>query len=117
VHRDGVQVWPHTHLITSETYGDEIVLRFEDSLTVTVDQVALATGYQTDLNRVPFLAQGNVLSKLQTRNGYPVLDEHFQTNLAGLFITSLPSTQDFGPFFGFTVGVRAAAHLIGRALK
>jgi thioredoxin reductase len=117
VRRDGVQVWPHTHLIGSEAHGDELVLYFEDSLKVVVDQLALATGYQTDMSRVPFLAQGNALSKLQTRNGYPVLDKHFQTNLAGLFITSLPSTQDFGPFFGFTVGVRAAAHLIGRTLK
>jgi hypothetical protein len=116
IRRDGVYVWAHTHLAACEAHGDELVVRFESGTTAVVDQLVLATGYQTDMNRVPFLAQGNMLSRLQTRNGCPVLDAHFQTNLAGLFITSLPSTQDFGPFLGFTVGVRAAAHIIGRAL-
>jgi thioredoxin reductase len=114
--KDGVYVWAHTHLVSCEAHGDEVIVRFESGTTVAVDQLVLATGYQTDMSRVPLLAQGNVLPMLQTRNGYPILDEHFQTNLTGLFITSLPSTQDFGPFFGFTVGVRAAAHIIGHAL-
>jgi hypothetical protein len=41
-----------------------------------------------------------------------VLDDHFQTSIPGLFITSMPATQDFGPFFSFTVAVRASAQLI-----
>jgi hypothetical protein len=51
-----------------------------------------------------------------TRNGFPVLDEHFQTNVSGLFMTSMMATQDFGPFFAFTISVRASARLIGQAL-
>ena len=46
----------------------------------------------------------------------PVLDEHFQTNIPGLFITSMAAGQDFGPFFGFTISVRTSAQLIGQAL-
>jgi hypothetical protein len=34
-----------------------------------------------------------------------------------LFITSMPATHDFGPFFGFTVAVRAAAELICERLR
>ena len=41
------------------------------------------------------------------------LCEQFQTNIPGLFITSLPATQDFGPFFGFTYGVGTSAKVIG----
>jgi hypothetical protein len=46
-----------------------------------------------------------------------VLDEHLQSSVAGLFMTSMLATRDFGPFFGFTVAVRTSAKLIGQALR
>ena len=45
-------------------------------------------------------------------NGFPVLDESFQTSLPGLYITGFSATQDFGPFFGFVKGAPAAAILL-----
>jgi hypothetical protein len=66
---------------------------------------------------VPFLNKGNILSKLAIQNNFPVLDEHLHTNLPGLFITSMSASQDFGPFFGFTIAVRTSAKLIGEALN
>jgi FAD-dependent urate hydroxylase len=45
-------------------------------------------------------------------DGFPVLDEAFQSSIAGLYITGFASTRDFGPFFGFTKGCPAAAMLI-----
>jgi hypothetical protein len=50
-------------------------------------------------------------------NGVPVLDQHLQTSVAGLFMTSMVATRDFGPFFAFTVAVRTSAKLIGQALR
>src|SRR6516165_3987815 len=76
----------------------------------------LATRYRVQIDRVPFLARGNILDRLLTHDGFPKLDEHFQTNIPRRFITSLPATQDFGPFFGFTYGVGASAKLIGQAI-
>jgi hypothetical protein len=70
-----------------------------------------------DIHRVPFLATGPVRDRLQVRNGFPVLDEHFQTSIPGLFITSMAATQDFGPFFGFTVSARVSALSIGHSLR
>jgi hypothetical protein len=66
---------------------------------------------------IPFLSRGNMLSRLQTSNGYPVLDEHFQSNIPGQFMTSMAATQDFGAFFAFTVSVGATARIIGAFLK
>jgi len=45
-----------------------------------------------------------------------VLDDHLQTSVPGLFITSMPAIQDFGPFFGFTIAVRVSAKLICEAI-
>jgi hypothetical protein len=46
-----------------------------------------------------------------------VLDEHFQTSVAGLFMPGFVATRDFGPFFGFVRGCPAAATLIVSGLR
>jgi FAD-dependent urate hydroxylase len=81
-----------------------------------VDHIILATGYKVNIGQVPFLAAGNVGAILATRNGFPVLDEQFQTNLLGLYIASVAANQDFGPFFGFTIATRTSARLVGAAV-
>jgi len=80
--------------------------------TLNIDHVVLATGYKVDIKRLPLLAAGNILDVLETRNGFPLLDDHLETSVPGLFITSMPAMQDFGPFFGFTISVRTSAKLI-----
>jgi hypothetical protein len=92
-----------------------VTLNTEDK--IAVDHIILATGYRVNMAQVPFLVRGNLLEKLDIRNGYPVLDERFQSSLPGLFITSMPATQDFGPFMAFTVSVGASAKVIGPALQ
>ena len=64
-----------------------------------------------------YLSNGNILKELETKNGYPVLDEYFQSNIPGLFLASFPATQDFGPFFGFVIGEPAAARIIGSYIE
>ena len=117
VMKDTVKLWPNTQFVAcDELPGGDLVVRLDNGETLTVDHVILATGYKVKIDQVPLLAQGNILDKLATRNGFPVLDEHFQTNLPGLFITSMPANQDFGPFFAFTISVRTSAKLIGQAI-
>ena len=77
-------------------------------------RVVFATGYRADLTKVPYLA--GVLGQVKVAHGFPVLDDAFQTSLAGLYITGFSATQDFGPFFGFVRGSPAAATLITRDL-
>jgi len=50
-----------------------------------VDQIILATGYKVNLSQIPFLADGDVLKRLDSKNGFPVLDEHLQSSVPGLF--------------------------------
>lgn len=106
-----LRVYPNTELATCT--GD-LAVTLTNGETFDVDQVVLATGYKVDIAKLPFLAAGNLLPQLETRNGFPILDDHFQTSIPGLFITSMPAGQDFGPFFGFTVSVRTSARLIAQ---
>ena len=91
-------------------------IKLDNGDTFIADDVILATGYKVNLESVPFLVNGNLLAKISVKNGSPVLDPHFQTSVDGLYITSMPAGQDFGPFFGFTVSVRTSAKIIGSAV-
>ena len=113
-----VSLWPNAEVSRSEIDGDHsISLDLTSGARLHADHVILATGYKVDIHRVPFLSTGPVRDRLQVRNGFPVLDEHFQTSIPGLFITSMAATQDFGPFFGFTVSARVSALSIGHSLR
>jgi cation diffusion facilitator CzcD-associated flavoprotein CzcO len=117
LHDDRVNVWPRTEVAScTERDHGELNVELSNGANVVVDQIILATGYKVNIAQLPLLASGNILNDLKTRNGFPELDAHFETSVRGLFITSMPATQDFGPFFGFTIAVRAAAQLICAAL-
>jgi FAD-dependent urate hydroxylase len=103
--------WPHNSVTGVMARPDgtaRVALASEDELTV--DRIIFATGYKADLTRVPYLA--GVMEEIRTEDGFPVLDEAFQSSVAGLYFPGFSATRDFGPFFGFTKGCPAAASLI-----
>jgi thioredoxin reductase len=111
---DAIKICPNSRVASCrELPNGELEVILDVGRTLIVDHIFLATGYKVQMSRIPFLGAGNILSKLTTRNDYPLLDEHFQSDIPGLFFTSLPATQDFGPFFGFVIGAPASARVIG----
>ena len=117
VQQPGISLWPRTRLVACDVQpGGELLVQFDSGERLVIDHIILATGYKVNIAQIPFLAKGNIAATLATHNGFPVLDEHLQTNLPGLFITSMAANQDFGPFFAFTVSTRTSATLIGAAI-
>ena len=115
---DNVHLWPKTRVAGSVLNGaGSTRVCFDTGEEIDVDEVIFATGYAVDITRVPFLRDGNVLQHIEVQDGFPVLNTHLQTTSGGLFMTSMAATRDFGPFFGFTVAVRASARLIGDAVS
>jgi thioredoxin reductase len=88
----------------------EIEAELSGGERLTVDHVVLATGYKPDLTNVGYLRP--MLDRIDTTDGFPALDEHFQTSVPGLFMPGFVGTRDFGPFFGFVRGCPAASTLI-----
>jgi cation diffusion facilitator CzcD-associated flavoprotein CzcO len=118
IRKDGVRLWPNANVVACERLADNALkLTLDSGGAIVVDQVILATGYKVDVGRIPFLAGTEILTRLAVRDGCPALDERFQSNIPGLFFTSMCATQDFGAFFAFTVSVRASARVIGAALR
>jgi len=109
---DRARILPRTEVLSSVEDNGDLKVTLTSGEEIRCDQIILATGYKVDITRLPILSAGKILDQLETRNGFPVLDDHFQTSIRGLFITSMPATQDFGPFFGFTIAVRVSAKLI-----
>lgn len=114
IDNDSVNIWPKSRVVVCDTLATgELKVNLDTGTTLIVDHVVLATGYKVNMEKVPFLAAGTILNDLRTSDGYPVLDEHLQSSIPGLFFTSMPATQRFGPFFAFTVSVVASTKIIG----
>lgn len=112
---DRIALWPNRSVVACEPDGsDGFRARLDGGETLEADHAILATGYRVDLERLPWLR--SLCDRIDLRDGFPRLDTTMQTSLPGLYITSMPATRDFGSFFAFTVSVRAAARIIGRAI-
>jgi len=93
-----------------EPASGELNVRLSIGLRVAVDRVVLATGYRADIARLPWLE--GVLDRVRVSEGFPELDEGFQTSLPGLYMTGFVATRDFGPFFGFVRATPVSSALI-----
>lgn len=117
IDNETVSIWPESNVVDcKEMHTGEMEIKLDTGVTLIVDHIVLATGYKVNMDNMPFLKEGNILSLLHTEDGHPVLDEKLQTNIPGLFVTSMAATRDFGLFFAFTVSVNASAKIIGSAV-
>jgi cation diffusion facilitator CzcD-associated flavoprotein CzcO len=108
---DGIHRWPGTEVTEAAPGADgELRVVLSNGTGLAADRVVFGSGYRADLAKVPYFAR--VLKDVKVSNGFPVLDEAFQTSVDGLYVTGFSATQDFGPFFGFVKGSPAAATLI-----
>ena len=114
VMRPGVTLWPRTTLLSCHETSGALAAKLDNGQTLLVDHVILATGYRARIEQVPFLS--SLAESIAVQDGFPVLDDYFQTSIPGVYITSMLAMRDFGPFFAFTVSARTSARVIGRAL-
>ena len=113
--KPSVHRWPHASITACRELPDRIEVELSDDTHLAVDHIVLATGYKPDMRKVPYLA--GIVDEMELADGFPVLDEHFQSSVPGLFVTGFPATRDFGPFFGFVRGCPVAATLTTDGLK
>jgi hypothetical protein len=74
-----------------------------------VDHVILATGYRVDIYNVSFLSRDGLLGELAVADGFPMLDEHFQSNIPGLYFSGLPANGTSGRFSASRPAARSPA--------
>jgi FAD-dependent urate hydroxylase len=117
VMKEAVKLWPNSQIIACQRQTEEeFMVSLDTGEILSVQHIILATGYKVNIAGVPFLSNGNMINKMAIHHDFPLLDAQFQTNIPGLFITSMAAMQDFGPFFAFTIAVRTSAKVIGQAI-
>ena len=99
------------------TPSGAIEARLEQGVSLLADHIVCATGYRVDVSRVKYLAKEVASGDLRVSDGFPILDEDFQTTIPGLYIVGQASTRYFGPFFGFVRGCIATARIVVASLQ
>jgi FAD-dependent urate hydroxylase len=108
-------VWPNARVVGVGSQPEGATVTLSNGERLGVDRVVFATGYEARLADVPYLRP--VVPDIEVLDGFPVLDESFQSSIPGLYFPGFAASRDFGPFFGFTKACPAAARLIIEALQ
>jgi hypothetical protein len=85
------------------------------SRLLATDFVVAATGYATDLARIPFLT--DVLPFVRLYERAPVLSPNFESSLPGLFFAGASAADSFGPVLRFAFGARFTAERLTSRLS
>jgi hypothetical protein len=95
--------------------GGAVQVTLDDGSRCTADHLLLATGYQVDVTRYPFLS-ADLLRGLRHQGGYPLLSDGMESSVAGLHFLGAPAALSFGPLMRFVSGSHYAATRLARAL-
>lgn len=98
-----------------ETDG-HVEVALTNGTTLQADHVLLGTGYRVDVHKLPMLDQ-SVLSNIQTYKGAPVLNNQFESSIAGMYFVGFSSLSSCGPLYRFVVGTKAAARRVASAIE
>jgi FAD-dependent urate hydroxylase len=93
--------------------SDGLSVTLDDGTKRDVDHLMLATGWQVDVARYPFLDEG-IVSELDRRDGYPILSAGLESSVPGLHFVGAPASTSFGPIMRFVVGTWYAAPVVAR---
>lgn len=100
-----------THAIDAAVRSSKAHLRLSDGSERTVDHVLLGTGYKINIARYGFLST-ELLQRVKTVNGYPVLNRAFESSSDGLYFVGATAAYSFGPYLRFVAGSQYAARTL-----
>lgn len=102
-------------ILRASSDGHGVRVTLDDGSRCTADHLLLATGYQVDVTRYPFLP-AELLRGLHHDGGYPVLSDGMESSIPGLHFLGAPAALSFGPLMRFVSGSHYAATCLSRAI-
>ena len=96
--------------------GERVYLRLDDGSGVSADHVFLGTGYRVDVSQCPFLSDG-LRAEIRQVNGYPVLQQGFESAASGLHFVGAPAAWSFGPLMRFVSGTHFVSGSLAQYLQ
>ena len=98
-----VRISEHCTVVSVEKKSDFLLVRLSDGSEREVDDVIIACCYRFDLDRLTFLAP-EVRSRIEIRNGWPVLDRYFRSTDPNVFFVGYAAENRFGALSRFVLG-------------
>jgi FAD-dependent urate hydroxylase len=112
---DGVTFSLGRRVVRAAAEEGQMRLVLDDHSERLADHVLLATGYNVDALRYPFLAS-DLASEISVRDGYPLLRSGLESSVPGLHFLGAPAALSFGPINRFVVGTWYAAPALTRRI-
>lgn len=116
-----VPVEHDTMVVDGRVIGNRVSLRLrrgtdQKDHELLVDRVIAGTGYEVNVERIPFLAP-ELRAAIARHGCAPRLDASFQSSVPGLRFVGPASSMSFGPVFRFVAGAEYTARTIAAALS
>jgi thioredoxin reductase len=108
-----IPVTAGTEVVTAYPSGQGLRLELSDGTVREVDHLMLGTGYRPDLRAIPFL-DPSLLTQVVEADGFPVLNQWFESSVPGLHFVGGLAGRTFGPICRFVAGARVAAQQVAR---
>jgi hypothetical protein len=108
-----VPLTENTSVLSTRVQGEQVQLNLSDGTKRTVDHIVLGTGYQADVDALTFIDVA-LRQRIQTRHGYPLLNEWFESSVPHLHFTGGSAWYNFGPLCRFVVGAKVPARQIAK---
>jgi FAD-dependent urate hydroxylase len=83
--------------------NSRLKLQISDGSQCVVDHLLIGTGYKIDISKYKFLPP-ELLTSVRQSDGYPVLNERFESSVPGLYFLGAPAAWSFGPLMRFVAG-------------
>lgn len=111
----GVPITLGRKVVSATASGSQLRLNLDDGTERLVDHALLATGFRVDVRRHQFLSP-EIMQRLDTANGYPVLKAGLECSVPGLHFLGKPAAWSFGPLLGFVSGAQFASGELVRSI-
>jgi uncharacterized NAD(P)/FAD-binding protein YdhS len=114
-----VPVRSRCEVISARTEDGGVLLRLrrngaEEGLRVA--HVVAGTGFEVDLDRLPFITQ-ELRARIARVERAPRLDRHFQSSMPGLYFVGVTAMLSFGPIVRFVTGTSYCVPVVARHLQ
>jgi thioredoxin reductase len=115
-----VPVVINTEVVSATPQGGRLALKLRNRADGTerelvVDHLVAGTGYEPDLDVIPFLDKG-LISRIRRLERSPKLSASFESSVPGLYFVGASAAFSFGPLLRFVAGAEFTAPTVGKHL-
>jgi FAD-dependent urate hydroxylase len=100
---DGVRLHLGRTIVDAQVKDSRLKLQTGTGSSYSVDHLLIGTGYKVEISKYRFLSP-ELLASIRQTDGYPSLNEYFESSVPGLYFLGAPAAWSFGPLMRFVAG-------------